>query len=140
MKELSGYELRNTLIENRLIDMNGKVSDFAIINISYLHTRPLLNEVWDIYQNDIVSMEQLRNFLNEIYKKGQFETLINIIKVFYSLSGLLIPELVQMVLNCEEKELKKKYLFKFLEDFKIIMKDFKADAKLFLDYGSPFDI
>ena len=126
MEQMNGNELRSALIEKNLIDDAGTVNAFKVNIISGAHTWPLLSEVWDLYQNEVTSMEELQAFLNAVYDQGQYDILIGILKVLYSCCGLLIPDDLQMIFDCEEKELKVVYLYEFLEDFQDIMYDFKG--------------
>ncbi len=125
MEQMNGNELRSALIEKNLIDDAGTVNAFKVNIISGANTWPLLSEVWDLYQNEITSMEELQAFLNAVYDQGQYDILIGILKVLYSCCGLLIPDDLQMIFDCEEKELKEVYLYEFLEDFQDIMYDLK---------------
>ncbi len=126
MEQMNGNELRSALIEKNLIDEAGTVNAFKVNLISGAHTWPLLNEVWDLYQNDVTSMEELQAFLNAVNEQGQYDTLIGILKILYNCCGLLIPDDLQMIFDCEEKELKEIYLYEFLEDFQDIMYDLKG--------------
>ncbi len=129
MEQMNGNELYSVLIEKNLIDEVGTVNVFKVNLISGAHTWPLLSEVWNLYQSDVTLMEELKDFLNAVYEQGQYDTLIGILKVLYSCSGLLIPDDLQMLFNCEEKELKESYLYEFLEDFQDIMYDLREEAK-----------
>ena len=71
-------------------------------------------------------MEELQTFLNAIYEQTQYDILIGILKILYSCCGLVIPDDLQMIFDCEEKELKEVYLYEFLEDFQDIMYDLKG--------------
>ena len=130
MEQMNGNELRSALIEKNLIDDAGTVNAFKVNIISGAHTWPLLSEVWDLYQNEVTSMEELQAFLNAVYDQGQYDILIGILKVLYSCCGLLIPDDLQMIFDCQEKELKVVYLYEFLEDFQDIMYDLRMDSKL----------
>ncbi len=70
-------------------------------------------------------MEELQVFLNAVYEQEQYDILIGILKILYSCCGLSIPDDLQMIFDCEEKELKEVYLYEFLEDFQDIMYDLK---------------
>jgi len=70
----------------------------------------------------------LQAFLNAVYEQGHYDILIGILKVLYSCCGLLIPDDLQMIFHCEEKELKEVYLYEFLEDFQDIMYDLRVDS------------
>jgi len=50
-------------------------------------------------------MEELQTFLNEVYEKGQLDILANILKIPYNFCGLLIPDIVQLIFNCDAEEL-----------------------------------
>ena len=128
MEQMKGNELRSALIEKNLIDDAGTVNAFKVNLISGAHTWPLLSEVWNLYQNDVTPMEELQTFLNAVYEQGQYDTLIGILKILYNCCGLLIPEDLQMLFDCEEKELKEVYLYEFLEDFQDIMYDLREEA------------
>ena len=128
MEQMEGNELRSVLIEKNLIDEAGTVNAFKVNIISGAHTWPLLIEIWDLYQNDVSQMEELQVFLNAVYEQGQYDILIGILKTLYSCCGLLIPDDLQMIFNCEEKELKETYLYEFLEDFQDIMYDLRVDS------------
>ena len=130
MEQMNGNELRSALIEKNLIDDAGTVNAFKVNIISGAHTWPLLSEVWDLYQNDVTLMEELQTFLNAVYEQGQYDILIGILKVLYSCCGLLLPDDLRMIFDCEEKELKEAYLYEFLEDFQDIMYDLRMDSKL----------
>ena len=127
MEQMNGNELRSVLIAQNLIDKAGTVNTFKVNIISGAHTWPLLSEVWDLYQNDVTLMEELQVFLNTVYEQGQYDTLIGILKVLYSCCGLLVSDDLQMIFDCEEKELKEVYLYEFLEDFQDIMYDLRVD-------------
>lgn len=127
MEQMNGNELRSVLIEKNLIDEAGTVNAFKVNLISGAHTWPLLSEVWNLYQNEVTSMEESQVFLNAVYEQGQYDILIGILKILYSCCELLIPDDLQMIFDCEEKELKEVYLYEFLEDFQDIMYDFHAD-------------
>ncbi len=127
MIQMNGNELHRVLIEKNLIDDAGSVNAFAVNCISGAHTWPLLSEVWNLYQNDVTQMEELQDFLNAVYEQGQYDVLIGILEVLYSCCGLLIPEDLQMIFDCEEKELKETFLYEFLEDFQDIMYDLQVD-------------
>ena len=126
MEKMNGNKLRSVLIEKNLIDEAGTVNAFKVNIISGAHTWPLLSEVWDLHQNDVSLMEEMQSFLNDIYEKEQYDILIGIIKILYSCCGLLIPDDLQMIFDCEEKELNEIYLYEFLEDFQDIMYDLRA--------------
>ena len=121
MEQMNGNELRSVLIKKNLIDEAGTINAFKVNIISGAHTWPLLSEVWDLYQNEVTSMEELQTFLNAVYEQGHYDILIGILKVLYSCCGLLLPDDLQMIFDCEEKELKEVYLYEFLEDFQDIM-------------------
>ena len=123
MEQMNGNELRSVLIKKNLIDEAGTVNAFNVNLISGTHTWPLLSEVWNQYQNDVTPMEELQVFLNAVFEQVQYDILIGILKVLYNCCGLLIPDDLQMIFDCEEKELKEVYLYEFLEDFQDIMYD-----------------
>jgi DNA-directed RNA polymerase specialized sigma subunit len=50
-------------------------------------------------------MEELQNFLKMVYEKAQYDTLIGILKILYNCCGLLIPDDLQIIFDCAEKEL-----------------------------------
>lgn len=127
MELMKGLELRSVLIEKNLIDEAGTINTFKVNIISGAHTWPLLSEVWNLYQNDLTAMEELQTFLNAVYEQGQYDFLIGILKILYSCCGLFIPDDLQMIFDCEEKELKEIYLYEFLEDFQDIMYDFRVE-------------
>ncbi len=126
MEQMNGNELRSVLIEKNLIDEAGTVNAFKVNLISGTHTWPLLSEVWNLYQNDVTQMEELQVFLNAIYKQAQYDILVGILKILYSCCGLLIPDDLQMIFDCEEKKLKESYLYEFLEDFQDVIYDLKG--------------
>ena len=126
MEQMNGNELRSVLIKKNLIDEAGTINAFKANVTSGAHTWPLLSEVWNLYQNDVTLMEELQAFLNAVYEQGQYDILIGILKVLYNCCGLLIPDDLQMIFNCGEKELKEAYLYEFLEDFQDIMYDLKV--------------
>lgn len=128
MEQMNGNELRSVLIKKNLIDEAGTVNAFKVNLISGTHTWPLLSEVWNLYQNDVTPMEELQAFLNAIYEQGQYDTLIGILKILCSCCGQIIPDDLQMIFNCEERELKEVYLYEFLEDFQDIMYDLRMDS------------
>ena len=128
MEQMNGNELRRALIEKNIIDEAGTVTALKVNVTSGAHTCLLLSEVWNLYQNDVTQMEELQAFLNSIYKQGQYDTLIGILKILYNCCGLLIPDDLQMIFDCEEKELKEVYLNEFLEDFQDIMYDLRVDS------------
>lgn len=130
MEQNIGNELRHVLFEKNLIDEVGTVNTFKVNCISGAHTWPLLSEVWNLYQEEVTSMEELQVFLNAVYEQDQYDTLVGILKILYSCCGLPIPDDLQMIFNCEEKELKEIYLYEFLEDFQDIMYDLKTEALL----------
>ena len=129
MKQLNGNELHRALIEKNLIDEAGTVNAFKVNLISGAHTWPLLSEVWNLYQNDVTSIEELQAFLSAVYEQGHYVILIGILKILYNCCGLLIPDDLQMIFDCEEKYLKEVYLYEFLEDFQDIMYDFQEEAE-----------
>ena len=102
MEQMNGNELRSVLIEKNLIDEAGIVNVFKVNCISGAYTWPLLSEIWNLYQNEVTSMEELQVFLNAVYEQGQYDILIGILKILYSLNGLSIPEVIQMIFDCEE--------------------------------------
>ena len=120
MEQMNRNELRSVLIEKNLIDEAGTINAFKVNLISGAHTWPLLSEVWNLYQNDVTLMEELQAFLNAVYEQGQYDTLIGILKILYNCCGLLIFDDLQMIFDCEEKELKEVYLYEFLETFRIL--------------------
>ena len=128
MEQMNGNELRSVLIKKNLIDEAGTINAFKVNVTSGAHTWPLLSEVWNLYQNDVTLMEELQAFLNAVYEQGQYDILIGILKVLYNCCGLLIPDDLQMIFNCGEKELKEAYLYEFLEDFQDIMYDLRIEA------------
>lgn len=71
MEKMNKDALQIALIKKKLIDETGTVNAITVNYISGLYTSPLLNEVWDLYLNDVGSMEELQAFLNELYEKGQ---------------------------------------------------------------------
>lgn len=127
MERTSGGELRTALIEKQLIDKVGAVNAFTVNCISGVHTWPLLSEVWDLYLNDIEALEELQTFFKELFAKGCFDIIIGTLKIIYNFCGLLIPDEVQMIFDCDMSELKEFYLYEFLEDVQDIMYDFQAD-------------
>ena len=126
MDRMNGDERRSVLIEKNLIDEAGTVNTFTVNCISGAHTWPLLNEVWNLHQNDVSLMEEMQSFLNDIYEKEQYDILIGILKILYGLCELLIPDALQIIFDCHERELKETYLYEFLEDFQDIMYDLRA--------------
>lgn len=128
MKQMNGNELRSVLIEKKLIDEAGVVNAFNVNLTSGAHTWPLLSEVWNLYQNDVPLMEELQAFLNAVYEQEQYDILIGILKILYSCCGMVIPDDLQIIFDCEEKELKEVYLYEFLEDFQDIMYDLRVDS------------
>jgi hypothetical protein len=126
MEQINRNERRTVLIEKNVIYETGTINAFQVNCISGAHTWPLLSEVWDLYQNDITPMEELQNFLKMVYEKAQYDTLIGILKILYNCCGLLIPDDLQIIFDCAEKELKEIYLYEFLEDFQDIMYDLRA--------------
>ena len=130
MEKMSKDELRTALIARKLIDDAGTVNAITVNCISGKYTWPLLSEVWGFYVNDVEAMEELQTFLNEVYEKEQFDILIGIVKIFYNFIEVLIPDEVQMIFDCDEKELKEVYLYEFLEDFQDIMYDFRAETEV----------
>ena len=75
MEQKNWNELLSALIEKNLIDEAGTVNAFRVNIISGAHTWPLLSEVWNLYQNDVTSMEELQFFLDAIYEQGQYDIL-----------------------------------------------------------------
>jgi len=128
MEKLNKDGLLTALIDEKLIDETGTVNTTTVNYISGLYTSQLLNEVWDLYLHDVDAMEELQAFLNEIYEKEQYDIMIGILKLIYSFCSLIIPDEVQMIFECGEKELKGVYLYEFLEDFQDLMYDFRAEA------------
>jgi hypothetical protein len=126
MERMSGDELRNGLIAKNLIDDAGTVNAITVNCISGVHTWPLLSEVWDLYLHDIDAMANLQTFLNELYENNQHEIMVGVLKICYNFCSLLIPDDVQMIFNCKERELKDTYFYEFLEDFQDIMYGFQA--------------
>ena len=126
MGKMTKDDLCTALIEEKLIDEIGTVNAITVNCISGLYTWPLLNEVWDLYLHDAEAMEELQAFLNEIYENGLYDILIGVLKTMYNFCGLIIPEEVQMIFDCDEEELKEVCLYEFLEDFQDIMCDLKA--------------
>ena len=127
MERINRDELRNALIAGKMIDATGAVNTLTANYISGLYTLPLLNEVWALYLNDVDAMEELQTFLGELYEKGQCDIMAGILKLIYSFCSLIIPDEVQMIFDCDEKELKEIFLYEFLEDFQDIIYDFRAD-------------
>ncbi len=134
MEQMNGNELRSVLIEKNSIDEDRTINAFKVNIISGAHTWPLLSEVWNLYQNDVTSMEELQVFLNAVYEQGQYDILIGILKVLYTCCWLVIPDDLQIIFDCEEKELKEVYLYEFLEDFQDIMYDLRVDSLEHLPY------
>ena len=128
MEQMNGNELRSVLIEKNLLDEDGTINAFKVNIISGAHTWPLLSEVWNLYQNDVPLMEELQAFLNAVYEQEQYDILIGILKILYSCCGMVIPDDLQIIFDCEEKELKEVYLYEFLEDFQDIMYDLRVDS------------
>jgi len=129
MGKRSKEELRKILIAEKMIDATGEVNATRVNYLSGAYTSPLLSEVWDLYMRDIGAMEELYTFLKEVFGKEQFEIMIGILKILYNLCGLLIPDAVQTIYECGERDLKKLYLYEFLEDFQDLMYDFRAEAE-----------
>ncbi len=130
MEKMNKDALQIALIKKKLIDETGTVNAITVNYISGLYTSPLLNEVWDLYLNDVGSMEELQAFLNELYEKGQYDIMIGVLKLIYSFCSLIIPDEVQMIFDCSEEELKEVYLYEFLEDFQDIVYDFREETEL----------
>lgn len=126
MEKMNKDELYTVLIEEKLIDETGAVNAITVNCISGLYTWPLLSGVWDLYLHDAELMAELQAFLNEIYEKEQYGIMIGILKLIYNFCGLLIPEEVQMIFDCDIQKLKEVYLYEFLEDFQDIMYDLKV--------------
>ncbi len=131
MEQMNGNELRSILIEKNLIDEAGTVNAFKVNIISGALTWPLLSEVWNLYQNDVPLMEELQVFLNAVYDQRQYDILIGILKIMYSCCGLLIPDDLQIIFDCMEKELKEAYLYEFLEDFQDIVYDLREEEEIY---------
>jgi hypothetical protein len=125
MERLNGDELRTALITKNLIDNAGTVNAMTVNCISGMHTWPLLSEVWDLYLHDADAMAELQAFINDLYENEQYDIIIGILKIIYDFCGLLIPDEVQIIFDCDIKELKKVYLYELLEDFQDIMFDFQ---------------
>lgn len=117
MEKVNKDEVRMALIEGRLIEENGTVNTTTVNYISGLYTLPLINEVWDLYLKDVDAMAELQAFLNELYENEQYNIIIGVLKLIYSFCSLIIPDEVQMIFDCGEKELNEVYLYEFLEDF-----------------------
>jgi hypothetical protein len=130
MEQINGNKLRSALIEKNIIDEAGAVNAFKVNIISGAHTWPLLSEAWDLYQNDVTLMEELQVILNAVYEQGQYAILLGMLKILYNCCGLLIPDDLQMIFDCEEKELKESYLYEFLEDFQDIMYDLREEVRI----------
>lgn len=128
MEKKNSEEIRKILIAENLIDTTGAVNATRVNYISGAYTSPLLSEIWSFYANDIDAMEELHTFLKEVFQKEQFEIMIGILKILYNLCGLPIPDAVQIIYNCDVKNLKELYLYEFLEDFQDLMYDFRAEA------------
>ena len=90
MEQMNRNELRSVLIEKNLIDEAGTVNAFKVNLISGAHTWPLLSEVWNLYQNEVTSMEELQAFLSAIYEQEQYDILIGILKVLYNCCWLFL--------------------------------------------------
>jgi hypothetical protein len=123
MERLNGDELRTALITKNLIDDDGTVNTMTVNCIAGMQTWPLLSEVWDLYLHDIDAMTELQGFLNEVYENEQYEIMIGILKIIYNFCGLLIPDEIQIIFDCDIQELKEIYLYELLEDFQDIMFD-----------------
>jgi hypothetical protein len=130
MEQVNRNESRSALIEKNLVDEAGTVNAFTVNCISGAHTWPLLSEIWSLYQNDVSLMEELQAFLKTIYEKEQYDILIGILKILYNCCWLVIPDDLQMIFDCEEKELKEIYLYEFLEDFQDIIYDLRTETEL----------
>jgi len=130
MERMNGDELRNALIAKNLIGDDGTVNTMIVNCISGVHTWPLLSEVWDLYLHDIEAMVELQAFLNELYEKKQYDIMIGILKIIYNFCGLLIPDEVQMIFNCDIEELKEVYLYELLEDCQDIMYEYRVGVEL----------
>lgn len=126
IEKMNKDELRTALIEEKLIDETGRVNATTVNYISGLYTLPLLSEVWDLYLHDTKAMAELQAFLNEVYENEQYDIMIGVLKVICNFCGLIIPVEVQMIFDCDEKELKEIYLYEFLEDFQGVMYDLKV--------------
>ena len=124
MEKMKKDELRTALIEEKLIDETGTVNAITVNCISGLYTLPLLSEVWDLYLHDAEAMAELQAFLKEIYENERYEIMIGVLKICYNFCGLIVPEEVQMIFDCDIQKLKEVYLYEFLEDFQDIMYDF----------------
>lgn len=74
-------------------------------------------------------MEGLQVFINAVYKQAQYDILISILKILYNCCWMFIPDDLQMIFGCEEKEMKKTYLYEFLKDFQDIMYDLRAETE-----------
>ena len=129
MKKMNKDDLCTALIEEKLIDETGTVNAITVNYLSGLYALPLLSKVWDLYLHDAEAMAELQAFLNEIYEKGQYEIMICILKFMYNFCGLIIPEEVLMIFDCDIQELKKVYLYEFLEDLQDIMYDLRVEVK-----------
>ena len=76
MEKMNKDELRSALVDEKMIDQTGTVNSTTVNYISGLYTLPLINEVWDLFQNDADSMEELQAFSNELFEKGQYDILL----------------------------------------------------------------
>lgn len=128
MEKKNSEELCKILIAENLIDAMGAVNATKINYLSGAYTSPLLSEVWSFYANDINAMEELQTLLKEVFEKQLFEIMIGIQKILYNLCGLSIPDEVQIIYHCDDKDLKELFLYEFLEDFQDLMFDFRAEA------------
>lgn len=131
MEKMNKDELRTALIEGKLIDETGTVNAITVNCISGLYTWPLLSEVWDLYLHDAEAMAELQACLNEVYEKGQYDTMVGVLKIMYNSCGLIIPVEGQMIFDCDIQELKEVYLYEFMEDFQDIMYDFQEKTALY---------
>lgn len=127
MEKVNKDELHTALVEGKLIDETGTVNTTTVNYISGLYTLPLLNEVWDLYLNDVDAIKELQTFITDLFEKEQYDIVIGILKLIYCFCSLIIPDEVQMIFDCGERELKEIYLYEFLEDFQDIMYDLQMD-------------
>ncbi len=127
MERMNEDELRCALVAKNLIDDAGTVNAITLNCISGVHTWPLLSEVWDLYLHDAEAMANLQTFLNELYENEQYEIMISVLIICYNFCGLPIPDEVQIIFDCGEKELKEVYLYEFMEDFRDITYDLQVD-------------
>jgi len=121
-------ELRTLVIKKGIIDEEGKANATAMNLLSGMHTSPLLNEVWGLTFQNLVTMDKLLELMHQADSAEKYEAFFGILKTLYVITNVLIPDEICYILECDDSVTRQMYAYEFLADFDDLMYDYLAEA------------